>query len=271
MRVTSLHIHPVKGMRAVDLTRTTVEMRGLQHDRRWLAVDANGGFLTQRDHPQMATITVTLTSSGIGLFAESFGGCEIEQPRGDKRRQVVIWGTGVNAAAADKSADTYLSQVIGAEAHLVFMDERAQRAQTSGWTSQPVPVSFADGFPILVTTSGSLAAVNRDIKQHGGSAVPMARFRPNIVIDCDEAWAEDRWTQLQIGDVSLDLVKPCERCIVTTTDQRTGERSGKEPLAALTRIHRSQDPRIKGVLFGVNAVPRTLGSIRVGDAVSEGS
>ena len=95
----------------------------------------------------------------------------------------------------------------------------------------------------------------------------MARFRPNVVIDCDEAWAEDRWAQLSIGQVTLDLVKLSDRCIVTTTDQKTGERMGKEPLAGLARIHRSKDPRIKGVLFGVNAVPRALGEIRVGDSV----
>jgi uncharacterized protein YcbX len=95
----------------------------------------------------------------------------------------------------------------------------------------------------------------------------MARFRPNLVVHCDDAWAEDGWSQLKIGEVVLDLVKPSDRCIVTTTDQRTGERMGKEPLASLARIHRSSDPRIKGVLFGVNAVPRSLGALRVGDEV----
>ena len=137
----------------------------------------------------------------------------------------------------------------------------------AAWTDTPVPVSFADAFPVLVTTTASLAALNREIEGHGGQAVRMGQFRPNLVIDCNEAWAEDRWTKLQIGEVVLDLVKPCDRCVVTTTDQTTGEINGKEPLASLARIRRSTDPRIKGVLFGVNAVPRALGRIRIGDAV----
>jgi uncharacterized protein YcbX len=267
VRIASLHKYPVKGMRAVDVQSATVEMRGFQHDRRWLVVDANGEFLTQRSTPQIATMTVTLTASGLKLFAEGFGEIVIDQPSGVRRQKIVIWGTEVDAAATDQSADTYISEAIGKEAHLVFMDEKAQRLKTSEWTPTPVPVSFADAFPVLVTTTGSLAKLNHDIEEHNGAAVPMARFRPNVVVDCDEAWAEDRWAQLRIGNVTLDLVKLSDRCIVTTTDQKTGERTGKEPLASLARIHRSKDPRIKGVLFGVNAVPGAPGEIRVGDSV----
>jgi len=267
MRIASLHIHPVKGMRAVDVASATVETRGFQDDRRWIVVDANGVFLTQRSHPQLATMTVTPMASGLRLSAEDFGEIEIDQPSGARRRKIVIWDTEVDAAATDQTASALISEVIGNDAHLMFMDERAQRLKTSVWTPTPVPVSFADAFPVLVTTTGSLAALNRDIEKHGGAAVPMARFRPNVVIKCDDAWAEDRWTRLQIGEVALDLVKLSDRCIVTTTDQETGERMGKEPIASLARIHRSTDPRIKGVLFGVNAVPRALGEIRVGDSV----
>jgi uncharacterized protein YcbX len=268
MRVASLHIHPVKGMRALDVDRARVEARGLENDRRWLAVDATGVFLTQRSHPQMATMTARPTSSGLALSADGFGAIEIARPSGVVRRRVVVWDAEIDAAETDAAASKFLSDLIGEEAHLVFMDDKAERLKASIWTPAPVPVSFADAFPILVTTSGSLAALNRDIEKHGGASVPMARFRPNIVVDCDEPWAEDKWTRLQIGDVMLDLVKPSDRCIVTTTDQYTGQRMGKEPLAALARIHRSTDPRINGVIFGENAAPRSLGEIKVGDLVS---
>lgn len=267
MRVASLHIHPVKGMRAIDLTHARVEQRGLAGDRRWLAVDAKGVFLTQRSHPHMATINAVITPQGIMLSADGFGSIEVATPSGSLRRQVVVWNSNVDAAATNRDASAFLSDVIGEEAHLVYMDERALRLKTSVWTTDSVPVSFADAFPILVTTTGALAALNRDIEKHGGAPVPMARFRPNIVIDCDAAFAEDKWDRIQIGDVILDLVKPSDRCIVTTTDQQTGVRMGKEPLASLARIHRSTDPRINGVIFGENAVPRTMGDIRVGDAV----
>lgn len=267
MRVASLHIHPVKALRAVDVTRAKVEAKGLEHDRRFLVVDANGVFLTQRSHPQMATITARLTSSGIAVSADGFGEIDIKRPSGETRRNIVVWNAEVDAAATDEAASAFVSDLIGEEAHLVFMDEKALRLKASVWTPAPVPVSFADAFPVLVATTGSLAALNEDIVKNGGDPVPMARFRPNVVIDCDEPWAEDRWTQIRIGEIALDLVKPSDRCIVTTTDQKTGRRMGKEPLAALARIHRSTDPRINGVIFGENAVPRTLGEIKVGDEV----
>lgn len=267
MRVASLHIHPVKGMRAVDVARAQVEARGLAGDRRWLVVDANGVFLSQRSHAHLATMTARLTKGGLGLAAEGFGEIDIERPSGDARRNVIVWDAEIDAAATDDATSAFLSDLIGEEAHLVYMDSGARRVKASVWTPSPVPMSFADAFPALVTTTASLAALNADIEKHGGARVQMARFRPNIVIDCDEPWAEDRWTQLAIGDVVLDLVKPCDRCIVTTTDQLTGERMGKEPLAALARVHRSTDPRINGVIFGENAVPRRLGEIAVGDGV----
>lgn len=257
-------------MRAVDVTRARVEPRGLAGDRRWLVVDAGGAFLTQRGHPHLATMTATLTPTGVEILAEGFGALEVATPSGAARRTVVVWSSEVDAAATGADASAFISDLIGEEAHLVYMDDQALREKASVWTADLVPVSFADAFPVLVTTTGALAALNRDIVKHGGEAVPMARFRPNIVIDCDEPFAEDRWTQIRIGDVALDLVKPSDRCIVTTTDQRTGERKGKEPLAALARIHRSTDPRINGVIFGENAVPRSIGEIAVGDTVDIG-
>lgn len=267
LKIQSLHIHPVKGMRAVDVARVRVEARGFEHDRRWLVVDTNGMFLTQRSHPHLATMTALPKSSGLALSAEGFGGIEIERPAGGRRRKVVVWNSEVDAAATGDKASAFVSDLIGEEAHLVYMDEQALRLKTSVWTPSPVRVSFADAFPVLVVTTGSLATLNRDIEKHGGEPVPMARFRPNLVVECDEPWAEDRWTRLAIGDVVLDLVKPSDRCIVTTTDQRSGARMGKEPLAALARIHRSTDPRINGVIFGENAVPREIGEVCVGDVV----
>ena len=267
MRVASLHIHPVKGMRALDVQRARVEARGLAGDRRWLAVDADGVFLTQRSHPHMATMNAALSPNGLKLSADGFGEIEIATPVGDARRRVIVWDAEIDAASTGNDASAFLSDLIGEEAHLVHMDERALRFRTSVWTPSPVAVSFADAFPILVTTTGSLAALNEDIEKHGGAPVTMARFRPNVVIDCDEPWAEDRWDRLKIGEVILDLVKPSDRCIVTTTDQQTGERKGKEPLASLARIHRSTAPRINGVIFGENAAPRALGEIGVGDGV----
>lgn len=209
----------------------------------------------------MATMSARLTADGVTIAADGFGELAIPRPSGARRRDVIVWDAALSAAASDETASAFLSDLIGEEAHLVFMDEPALRHKASLWTPDKVAMSFADAFPVLVATTASLAVLNRDIEKHGGDAVPMARFRPNVVVDCDEAWAEDRWTRLYIGDVVLDLVKPSDRCLVTTTDQHSGRRMGKEPLAALARIHRSTDPRINGVIFGINAVPRALGEI----------
>lgn len=254
-------------MRAVDLLNVRIEARGFEGDRRWMAVDPAGRFLTQRSHPKLAKINARPTPGGIELSAEGAGAVDIARPGGEERRKVVVWDTEVEAAVAGAAAGDFLSALLGEKTHLVYMDEKALRLKESVWTAAPVPVSFADAYPILVTTTGSLAELNREIEAHGGDAAPMARFRPNLVLDCDEPWAEDRWAQLRIGETVLDLVKPCDRCIVTTTDQQTGARMGKEPIQTLLRIHRSTDPRIKGVIFGENAVPRTLGRIAVGDTV----
>jgi uncharacterized protein YcbX len=147
------------------------------------------------------------------------------------------------------------------------MDKDAERLSSEKY-SEPRPVSFADGYPILITNTASLKALNKHIVAAGADSVPMKRFRPNIVIDGDEAWSEDNWKQITIGDVKLDLVKPCTRCVVTTLDPVTGVKQGKEPLRTLRARRLSKDPEIDGVLFGWNAVPRTLGRIGVGDKVS---
>ena len=109
----------------------------------------------------------------------------------------------------------------------------------------PLPLSFADAYPVLVATTGSLAAVNTEIGRRGGTPITMRRFRPNIVIDSDEPWAEDFWRRLKIGETELELVKPSDRCVVTTRDQLTGAATGDEPLRSLATVHMSADPRIK--------------------------
>ena len=267
MRVTSLHFYPIKGARAVSPGGVRVAPRGFDGDRRWLVVDRSGMFATQRSHAGLATITAVPTSGGLRLSAPGASDLTIEEPSGAERLDVTVWDTTVNAAVADARAHAWLSAVLGENLLLVHMDARTERLKRGIWTAEPLPVTFADAYPVLIVTRGSLAALNAEIVAHGGAAVPMARFRPNVVIDCDDAWREDFWMRLRIGGIEFDLVKPCDRCVVTTKDQATGESMGKEPLASLARLRRSADPRINGVLFGWNAVPRGTGPIEIGDRV----
>ncbi|NOT41047.1 MAG: MOSC domain-containing protein [Alphaproteobacteria bacterium] len=267
MRVASLHTYPIKGVRAVDVARAHVEPRGLEGDRRWLVVDANGRFITQRSHPRLATITAAPTRTGLRLSAPGAGEFLVERPSAPQRADVIVWQHQINAALADVQAGAWLSNYFGEALRLAYMDAVAERLQRNAWVADAVPVSFADAYPVLIVTTASLAAVNGEIERAGGAQVSMRRFRPNIVIDCGDAWAEDFWRVVRIGGVEFELVKPCDRCVVTTKDQETGASMGKEPLASLARLRRSADARINGVLFGWNAVPRALGRVAVGDAV----
>ncbi len=158
-----------------------------------------------------------------------------------------------------------LSDWLEREVRLVFFDKEARRMASAEWAGDGSPVAFNDGYQVLVTTTGSLAALNADMAAHGEAPVGMDRFRANIVLDNDEAFAEDGWVSVAIGEVVLDLVKPCARCIMTTQDQETGSREGANPMPAMGRIRMSADRRVPGPLFGWNAVPRGKGVLRIGD------
>lgn len=263
MRVAALHIHPVKGMRAADLPAARIGARGLEGDRRWLAAGEDGVFLTQRTCQPLATVDAQAVEGGLRLSA---GGSSVTvAPPAGPRRTVTVWNDRVEAIDAGDEAAGWLSEALGRPARLFYMDDAAERT-TSGRWGPKVPVSFADAYPILVTTTGSLDALNAAIAADGGDAVPMKRFRPNIVIDGARPWAEDFWKTIRIGGVKLDLVKPCDRCVVTTLDQTTGEKMGREPLKTLHKIRRSAHPDLPDVaLFGWNASPRGEGRIAVGD------
>ncbi|RIX97292.1 MOSC domain-containing protein [Aureimonas flava] len=272
MQVSTLAIHPVKGGRARHPDAADLEPMGLRDDRRWMLVDETGRFLTQREHPPLALLDAEPDEDGLHLSYPAIDGREggerfVPVPEGETRLPVTVWGDTVDAAAADAPTQAALARWLGRPVRLVHFDGRARRTVSRDWTAEDRPVGFADGFPLLIATTASLRELNRRIVAAGGEAVPMSRFRPNIVVDGAEPFAEDGWATIGVGDVVLDLVKPCARCAVTTVDQDEGRRSGKEPLATLGRFRRSGDPRAPGVLFGWNAVARGTGILRVGDPV----
>lgn len=266
MRVASLHIYPVKSMRAVDVDRADMELRGLAHDRRWMITDDEGKFLTQRASPALARIVAAPFENGLRLSA---GGAALDvlAPTNDQRTTVTIWNDEVSAIDAGEAVAELLSGALDHPARLFFMDGEAARTTSGRWGPKR-PVSFADAYPLLVTTTASLNALNDAIIENGRDAVTMGRFRPNIVIDGADPWAEDFWKVIRVGDIEIDLVKPCDRCLVTTLDQETGQKQGREPLKTLGKIRRSAHPDLPDVtLFGWNAAPRSEGVIKAGDEV----
>lgn len=268
MQVTELNIFPLKSARGITVPSARVEAMGLAGDRRMMIVDPTGQFITQRELPALARLAVAPTESGIRLTLDDGREVLVATPRPDSRMDVAVWKSIVSAAVADDATNATLSDWFGTPMKLVFFDADARRLASKEWAGNDSPVSFADGYQVLVTTTGSLRALNDDMAKHGEGAVGMERFRPNIVIDCDKAWAEDRWTAIEIAGIRYDFVKPCARCIMTSQDQVTGSREGSSPIPAMGRIRMSADRRVPGPLFGWNAVPRSEGAIALGDQVT---
>ncbi|MCY1664092.1 MOSC domain-containing protein [Rhizobium sp. SL86] len=265
MRIAGLNIFPLKSARGIALDESPIDAMGLSGDRRWMLTNPDGYFITQREMPALARLLVNPTDTGLSLSMNGEG-LTAAFPAPDRRQQVVVWKSSVDAALADDAVNATLSKWLERDVRLVFFDVQARRTASAEWAGSDSPVAFGDGYQVLVTTTGSLAALNADMAAHGEAPVGMDRFRANIVLDHDEAFAEDGWTSIAIGDVVLDLVKPCARCIMTTQDQETGSREGANPMPAMGRIRMSADRRVPGPLFGWNAVPRGAGLLRVGDA-----
>ncbi len=269
MRIGALRLYPVKGARGLDLDACEIDSAGPVGDRRWMIVDEAGCFVSQREFPPLALLDVRPDADGLHLSLPGENGGErfVATPDGGARLAVRIWRDDVEAALASDADNAALSRWFGRSLRLVRFDAASRRAVSRDWVEREVPVAFADGFPLLVATSASLRELNRRLVLAGAEPVPMNRFRPNLVVDGAEPFAEDGWAAIEAGGIVFDLVKPCARCVVTTIDQDTGHREGKEPLATLARTRRSADARAPGALFGWNAVPRTPGRLRLGDEV----
>jgi uncharacterized protein YcbX len=266
MRVSDLFIYPLKSGRGIAMSTAEIDAFGFPGDRRAMITDPDGHFITQRELPELARIDARTDASSLRLSMvdKEF---LVPLPSADRRIDVSIWKSIVSAALADDDSNRTLSQWLGRDVRIVFFDEGARRTASAEWAGDGTPVAFADGYQILVTTTGSLKALNADLQAHGEGSVGMERFRPNIVIDTEEAWPEDRWAAIEIGGIRFDLVKPCARCIMTTQDQQTGSRDVPNPMPAMGRIRMSADRRVPGPLFGWNVTPRANGRVAIGDTV----
>ncbi|KQM35205.1 molybdenum cofactor sulfurase [Rhizobium sp. Leaf68] len=266
MQITQLNIYPVKSARGIALSQSAISAEGLPGDRRAMLVDPSGHFITQRDLPAIASLNVVPEAGGYRLSIDGNG--EVLAVPSAARLEVSVWKSNVDAALATDDVNGALSQWLGKEMKLAFFDAQSTRLANVEWTSNETPVTFADGYQILVATTASLEALNADMLANGEDSIGMERFRPNIVLETDEAWAEDRWAAIDINGIRFDLVKPCTRCIMTTQDQKTGSRDVPSPMKAMGRIRMSADRRVPGVLFGWNLTPRGQGTISLGDVAT---
>jgi uncharacterized protein YcbX len=262
MYLSEINIYPVKSLKGTSLNEAIIEDRGLRHDRRWMLVDRNNQFLTQREFPVMARVGIT--PNGDGLLSQ-FDGRELEipfQPRTGDFATVRIWKSTVRSEVYPDEVNRWFSEALGVECRLVVMPEGQHRAVSPEYAVRRFKdrVSFADGYPFMLLGEGSLADLNSRLNE----PVPMNRFRPNFVVAGSEPFVEDGWRIIRIGSTIFHVVKPSERCVIPTIDQQTGEKTGKEPLRTLS-IYRSRNGK---VLFGQNLIAEEAGrTIRVGDEV----
>jgi uncharacterized protein YcbX len=223
-----------------------------------MVVRPDGVFLTQRDLPGLALIRPEVSPQGVRLSADGLPPVTA-LPEGG-RFEVVVWKDRVPAATCGAAVDGWLSEALKTPCRLVYLDDPLMRLVAARWRQGAESVSFADGFPVLLTSLASLGALNAQLDR----PVRINRFRGNIVVTGAAPWAEDFWGVVRIGGVRLRVAKPCERCIVTTIEQETALRPDtSEPLRTLGRIRRDA----RGVMFGQNLVPLEEGEVKVGDPV----
>jgi hypothetical protein len=260
IEVSALTIYPLKGGRGIPVTELPIDPIGPRNDRRWVVVDADGVQVTQREIARLCQIVARPDDGRLRLGAPYAPTIEVPVPGpGEARRTVRIWDDQVEAVDAGDIAAQWLARFLGADVRLAFCPETTARRTDSDYDPIGSPVSFADGYPLLLISEASLADLNGRLP----APLPMNRFRPNLVVRGTEPFAEDGWRRFTVGSIAFDVVKPCARCVVTTTDQDTGERS-PEPLRTLARFRR----RGNGVQFGMNVVHRATGTIKVGDPVT---
>ncbi|MEZ4673604.1 MAG: MOSC N-terminal beta barrel domain-containing protein [Caldilineaceae bacterium] len=246
--VAGLYIYPIKSCRGHAVERAVVTARGLQDDRLLMITDMDGYFLTQREYPRMALISPTLGEELLTLRAPGMTPLDLSIRTTGPTGQTVIWRDNCQAIDQGEAVAAWLSTYLDANVRLVRMSDDFQRPVDPHYALRSTDqTSFADGYPVLLTSEESLA----DLNERLAVPLPMNRFRPNIVVRGSDPFAEDQWHQIGIGAVTFDLVKPCARCKITTIDQEAGTVAGPEPLATFATFRRTDDGK---VLFGQNMI-----------------
>jgi len=260
MHLQSLYYYPVKSMAGIQTTAAEVVDRGLVDDRRWMLVDAEGRFITQRQLPRLALISVMPDAGGWRMQAPGQPDLALHEPGDDAPMlEVTVWRDRVQARLADRAAGAWLERFTGqAGVSLVYMPDASHRRVDPAYAGERDIVSFADGFPFLLISQASLDDLNARME----TPLPMIRFRPNLVVDGCGPFAEDGWKRIRIGELNFRVAKPCSRCKVTTVDPWSGT-TGREPLKTLAGYRR----RDNEVWFGMNLIHEGTGVLRVGDEV----
>ena len=232
-----------------------------------MLVDGDNEAVTARQHPRLVLVVAELLDHGLRLTAPDQDPLTVAEPDGRRLEDVTLWGSRFAAAPASAEAAAWFSRVTGTAVRLVFLDDPSRRATDPRWSRPEDRVALSDGYPLLLATEESLAALNDWIAtgpRADEGPVPMGRFRPNLVVAGAPAWSEDGWRRLRIGDTTFRAAKACDRCVFTLIDPVTAAK-GKEPLATLAR-RRQWDHK---TWFAINLLPdEGGGTLTVGDPVT---
>lgn len=261
MKLQDIYVYPIKSLGGVRLDKAKVEIKGLQYDRRWLLIDDENLFITQRKNYQMALFQVEIEEEELIIFHKDRPKEKISIPfdlATGELLDVVIWDDTVSAELVSPTVDAWFSDNLGMSCRLVKMPRESQRILPPKYAVNEESVSFADGMPYMMIGQASLDDLNSRLAE----PVAMDRFRPNFVFAAGGPFEEDTWKEVQIGSCAFKITKPCSRCVLITVNQQTAIK-GKEPLKTLAS-YRSVDNK---VMFGQNMLALTLGEIAVGDEV----
>jgi hypothetical protein len=248
-QVEGLFVYPFKSARGHAKSAVRLSATGFEWDRNWMAVDAGGKFLSQRTHPALARLVPEITGETLVLRVPGLPDLSVPLNRSTEPRVAVrVWDDACVGIDEGNGPAQWLSGFLAEAVRMVRIIPQPERTANPRYAgAEPKPVTFVDGFQVLVCNRASLEDLNTRMPER----VPMERFRPNIVLGGLPAFAEDSIDSLQLGNITLRLVKPCTRCIITSTDQQTGE-LGANPLPVLRTFR--FDRALHGVTFGENAI-----------------
>lgn len=261
LSLSEIYIYPIKSLGGISLQSSIVEERGLKYDRRFLLVDENAQFITQRDYPQMALLKLSFAENGFRVISIK-NNSEITIPlraTSNKKIKVKIWDDVCAAVIVNKDLDIWFSNAINKKCSLVYMSDDEKRIVEKKYIDADHIVSFADAYPFLIIGQASLEDLNSRLK----TPLLMNRFRTNFVFTGGNPYEEDEWEDFKIGNAEFKAVKPCARCVITTTDQETAVRSA-EPLKTLSEYRLINNK----VMFGMNVVCKKPATISVNDSIS---
>jgi uncharacterized protein len=266
--LSEINIYPVKSLGGISLGESVVEDKGLQFDRRWMLTDEDGKFFTQREFPLMAALKVTLETASLKVTTKDGDSISIPfaENKSGKEQRVSVWESKLKARVAEDSINEWFSRVLQTNCQLVQIGENSKRIVSPFYAVRKYKdeVGFADGYPVLLIGEGSLEDLNSKLE----NPIPMNRFRPNLVVKNTEAFAEDNWKKIKIGETVFHLVKPCARCVMTTIDQETGVLQGKEPLKTLATYRLVKRAGKSKINFGQNLIAENPGTqIRLDDKI----